>query len=84
MPRELSEKHKKAMQEGRARARRERQEGAFERVGAFRAWLKEDADYWHRLCIGEITREEYLASKPRCPGIPESADFAIVDGEEAA
>lgn len=43
MPKDLSDAHKKAMQKGREKARKEKQKEQIKRVEVYQAWLKAGA-----------------------------------------
>jgi hypothetical protein len=76
MARELSEKHKRAMQAGRKRKQDAKRKGAAERVRKFRAWNE-------ALAAAEGAEAKRIVSRRiKHIVIPDDADFRMVRGEE--
>jgi hypothetical protein len=68
------------MQEGRQAASDRRAATRADRVNAYRAWAKHDADLWMAFREGRITREQRVARSTSMPELPSKKDFAVVDG----
>jgi hypothetical protein len=71
MPRELSEKQKKAMQAGRRRAGESRRQEAIQRVQTFRAWNQDDAE------------NGTPGNRKPIPTIPSDTDYEVARAEGA-
>lgn len=84
MPRQLTAKHKAAMQRGRRKAAAARRAGAAKRVEAFRKWVRVDAACWSDYRQGKITQAQWEKQKPKPPAIPDDTDFAIARGDADA
>lgn len=83
--RTISKSHQKALQKGKAAKAAERAKTRNQRVAAWRAWNRRDADRYYKFRTGDINREEWrrLCRDDPEPESPSDDDFKIVDGRMA-